>query len=76
MLALLGYFLAFLGLVMLLVALFIWKQGDADFYFDVENRSHLVLESQTADQMIFSFRLPFRNRGSQQGTLKIGRAHV
>ena len=69
MLALLGYFLAFLGLVMLLVALFIWKQGDADFYFDVENRSHLVLESQTADQMIFSFRLPFRNRGSQQGTL-------
>ena len=69
MLVILGYFLAFLGLVMLGVALFIWKQGDADFYFDVASRSKLVLESETADKMIFSFRLPFRNRGSQQGTL-------
>ena len=44
MLVILGYFLAFLGLVMLGVALFIWKQGDADFYFDVASRSKLVLE--------------------------------
>ena len=69
MLVFLGYFLAFLGFVMLAVALFIWKQGDADFHFDVEKRSKLVLDSATADSMTFSFRLPFRNRGSQQGTM-------
>lgn len=69
MLVILGYGLAFMGLVILAVALFIWKQGDADFVFDVANRSKLVLESETADQMEFSFKLPFRNRGSQQGTL-------
>ena len=69
MLVFLGYFLAFLGLVMLAVALFIWKQGDADFFFDVAKRAKLVLDSETADSMTFSFRLPFRNRGSQQGTL-------
>ena len=38
MLAILGCFLAFLGLVMLGVALFLWKQGDADFYFDVAKK--------------------------------------
>lgn len=69
MLVILGYLLAFLGLVMLVVALFVWRQGDADFYFDVANRSKLVLESESADNMVFSFRLPFRNRGSQQGTM-------
>jgi hypothetical protein len=68
-LAILGCFLAFLGLVMLGVALFLWKQGDADFYFDVANRSKLKLESETANRVTFSFLLPFRNRGSQQGTL-------
>lgn len=69
MLVILGYFLAFLGLVMLAVALFVWKQGDADFYFDIANRSKLILESETTDKMAFSFQLPFRNRGSQQGTM-------
>ena len=37
MLVILGYGLAFLGLVILAVALFIWKQGDADFVFDVRH---------------------------------------
>lgn len=69
MLVILGYFLAFLGLVMLAVGLYIWKQGDADFDFDVANRSKLAFESETGDSMVFSFRLPFRNRGSQQGTM-------
>jgi hypothetical protein len=65
----LGYFLALCGLILLAVALFIWKQGDADFYFDASKRSKLVLESVAADTATFSFRLPFRNRGSQQGTV-------
>jgi hypothetical protein len=64
-----GYFLACLGLVFLALALYIWKQGDADFVFDTDKRSQLVLEQETADQMVFSFSVPFRNRGSQQGTL-------
>ncbi len=69
MLVYFGYFLAFLGLVFLALALFIWKQGDADFIFETDRRSQLVLEQETADQMVFSFSVPFRNRGSQQGTL-------
>ena len=69
MLVYVGYFLAFLGLVFLALALYIWKQGDADFIFDTDRRSPLVLEQETADQMVFSFNVPFRNRGSQQGTL-------
>lgn len=69
MLVYVGYALAALGLIVVAVALFVWKQGDADFYFDVAKRSQLVLEKETFDSMAFSFRLPFRNRGSQQGTL-------
>jgi len=64
-----GYFLALLGLLALALALFIWRQGDAYFVFEVEKRSPLVLERETSSQMVFSFRVPFRNRGSQQGTL-------
>jgi hypothetical protein len=64
-----GYFLAFLGLLFLALALFIWKQGDADFIFDTDRRSQLVVEQETANKMVFSFNVPFRNRGSQQGTL-------
>lgn len=69
MLVYVGYFLAFLGLLFLALALYIWKQGDADFIFDTDQRSPLVLEQETADQMVFTFSVPFRNRGSQQGTL-------
>ena len=69
MLVYFGYFLAFLGLVFLALALFIWKQGDAEFIFETDKRSRLLLEQETADQMVFSFSVPFRNRGSQQGTL-------
>ena len=69
MLVYVGYFLAFLGLVFLALALYIWKQGDAEFIFDTSRRSQLVLEQETADKMVFSFNVPFRNRGSQQGTL-------
>ncbi len=69
MLVYLGYFLAFLGLVFLALALFIWKQGDADFIFDLDRRTQLMLEQETVNQMVFSFKVPFRNRGSQQGTL-------
>ena len=64
-----GYFLAFLGLVFLALALYIWRQGDADFVFDTGSRTQLLLEKETADEMVFSFSVPFRNRGSQQGTL-------
>lgn len=69
MLVYVGYFLAFLGLVFLALALYIWKQGDADFVFDTDKRSQLAVEQETADQIIFIFNVPFRNRGSQQGTL-------
>ena len=69
MLVYIGIFLALLGLLALGLAVFIWRQGDADFVFEVEKRTPLVLEQETADRMVFSFCLPYRNRGSQQGTL-------
>ena len=69
MLVYVGYFLAFLGLVFLALALYIWRQGDAEFVFDTGSRTQLLLEKETADEMVFSFSVPFRNRGSQQGTL-------
>lgn len=64
-----GYFLALLGFLALLLAFYIWRQGDADFVFELERRTPLVLERETETQLVFSFRLPFRNRGTQQGTL-------
>ena len=66
---LLGYVLAVLGILALSLALFVWKQGDAEFFFDVPNRSSLILEKEAEDSVVFSFQLPFKNKGSQQGTL-------
>ena len=65
----LGYFLAAVGVFALAMALFVWKQGDADFFFDVSKRSSLVLEKETENSVVLTFLLPFKNIGSQQGTL-------
>mgnify|MGYP003609918362 CR=1 FL=1 len=69
MLVFLGYVIAALGVLAIALALFVWKQGDAEFFFDVSQRSSLVLEKETQESVVLSFRLPFKNRGSQQGTL-------
>lgn len=69
MLVVLGYIVAAVGVAVLALAVFVWRQGDADFVFDVQGRSALVLEKETGDTVVLSFRLPFVNRGVQQGTL-------
>ena len=48
MLVFLGYVIAALGVLAIALALFVWKQGDAEFFFDVSQRSSLVLEKETA----------------------------
>lgn len=68
-LTVLGYLLIAIGVVTLAIALYIRKLGDADFYFDLARRTQLLLTEETSDSMKFEFRLPFRNRGAQQGTL-------
>ena len=65
----LGYVVAVAGILAVALALFVWRQGEADFFFDVANRSKLILEEETPDSVVLMFRLPFINRGSQQGTL-------
>lgn len=69
MLAILGYALAAAGLLAVALAVFVWRQGDADFIFDVANRSKLTLVEESPEHVVLTFRLPFINRGSQQGTL-------
>ena len=69
MLVCLGYIIAFIGALAVMLALFVWRQGDADFVFDVANRSALTLESETPESVVLTFSIPFINRGSQQGTL-------
>ena len=65
----LGYFLIAVGVIVLIVALYIRRLGDADFNFDTDQRTRLILTDEAPDAMRFEFRVPFRNRGSQQGTL-------
>lgn len=69
MLVVLGYVIAAIGVVVFALALFVWRQGEADFVFDVPHRSSLEVAEETPDSIVMTFRLPFINRGSQQGTL-------
>ena len=59
-------------LVILVVAavwLFIAKQGDAEFAFLVDQRTPWVVEEIHEDSVTFSVKIPFINRGSQDGTI-------
>ena len=69
MLVVLGYVIAAVGAVVFVLALFVWRQGEADFIFDVPSRSSLEVAEETPDSIVMTFRLPFINQGSQQGTL-------
>lgn len=49
--------------------LFIAQQGDAEFEFIVDQRTDFILEDVTEKTAIFSCKVPFINKGSQDGTI-------
>jgi len=51
------------------VWLFIARQGDAEFEFMVDQRTDFVLDKMTNETAVFSCKVPFRNKGSQDGTI-------
>lgn len=66
-------FLMMLVLVVVVVAIAVWlfiaRQGDAEFEFRVEERSEFILEELTDKTATFSCKVPFVNKGSQDGTI-------
>ena len=62
----------FLLLVIIVIAavwLYIARQGDAEFVFLVDQRTAWVVEEFHEDSVTFSVKIPFINRGSQDGTI-------
>lgn len=57
--------------VLLCVAvwLYIAHQGDAVFEFIVDQRSPLQVEQQTNDALVVSFKVPYVNKGTQDGII-------
>lgn len=59
--------LVILGVIV--VALYIAHQGDAQMRFKVKNRTEAVLDKLTAERADFSLEVPFDNIGKQEGTI-------
>ena len=65
----------FLGIILLaaLLALLVWvyirQQGNEKIRFDIGQRSDCVLEILTETTAVMSCKVPFRNTGSQDGTV-------
>lgn len=66
-------FLSFLvllaGLLVLAVWLFIARQGDAEYEFIVDQRTDWTLVELTSNTAVFSSKIPFINKGTQDGTI-------
>lgn len=56
-------------LFVIVVWLYIAKQGDAEFVFLVEQRTPWTVEEVTENSAVFSTKVPFVNRGTQGGTI-------
>lgn len=57
------------GVLALGVWLFIARQGDAEFDFIVDQRTDFVLDKLEKDTATFSCKIPFVNKGTQDGTI-------
>ena len=66
-------FLIVLVVLAVVVAVAIWlfiaQQGDAEFEFIVDQRTDFILEDVTEKTATFSCKVPFINKGSQDGTI-------
>lgn len=61
--------LLFVILIVAAVWLYIAQQGDAEFAFLVDQRTPWIVEESHDDSVTFSVKIPFINRGSQDGTI-------
>jgi len=66
---LLLFLLVTAALAAVVVWLFIARQGDAEFEFLVDQRSDFKLEKMTRETAVFTCRVPFVNKGTQDGTI-------
>jgi hypothetical protein len=66
---LLAFIVVAAGVLVLGVWLYILRQGDAEFEFIVEQRTDFRLDELTKNSAIFSCKIPFVNKGSQDGTI-------
>jgi hypothetical protein len=66
---LLSLLLLVAGVLAIGVWLYIARQGDAEFDFIVDQRSEFQLDKLGKDTAIFSCKIPFVNRGTQDGTI-------
>lgn len=57
------------GALVLAVWLYIARQGDAEFEFIVDQRTEFQLDKLGRDTATFSSRIPFVNKGTQDGTI-------
>ncbi len=57
------------GILGLVVWLFIARQGDAEFEFIVDQHTDWTLVENTSSTAVFSCKIPFINKGSQDGTI-------
>lgn len=66
-------FLILLLLAAVVIALGVWlsiaRQGDAEFDFIVDQRSDFELDELSGDTAVFSCKIPFVNKGTQDGTI-------
>lgn len=66
-------FIAFLliiaGVALLAVWLYITRQGDAQFDFLMAQRTPVTLDSIDTKRAVFSCKIPFVNKGTQDGTI-------
>ncbi len=61
-----------IGLIVLVAAavrLYIASQGDAEFEFQVKKRTQFAVSEETENYMELTCRVPFINKGSQDGTI-------
>ncbi len=64
-----AFLLIVIGLILLALWLYVARQGDAEFDFLVDQRSAFILDELTKDRATFSCKIPFVNKGSQDGTI-------
>lgn len=58
-----------IAVLALSVWLFIIRQGDAEFYFIVDQRTEFTLTNKNQDSATFTCKVPFVNKGTQDGTI-------
>lgn len=57
------------GVALLAIWLYITRQGDAQIEFLMDQRTPVIVESNNDKQAVFTCKIPFVNKGTQDGTI-------